>query len=180
MPPPACARKPHGVSRASPRPQERKNVPEADITSEFEVDVRYTGQAFEVPLTITADVLRSDGIAGIIKRFDEEHNRLFTFNMDTPHEIVNLRAVALGRALDLPAAQLPKGDGNPAAAKVRDHTLWMDGREQAAVIYDRSRLRQGDVIPGPAIVVEMDATTLIEAGCVALVDGVGNILINPA
>ena len=155
-------------------------VPDADITSEFEVDVRYTGQAFEVPLTITADVLRIDGIAGIIKRFDEEHNRLFTFNMDTPHEIVNLRAVALGRALDLPAAQLPKGDGNPAAAKVRDHTLWMDGREQAAVIYDRSRLRQGDVIPGPAIVVEMDATTLIEAGCVALVDGVGNILINPA
>jgi N-methylhydantoinase A len=155
-------------------------VAEADISSAFEVDVRYTGQAFEVPLTITAEVLRGDGIAGIIKRFDEEHNRLFTFNMDTPHEIVNLRAVALGRALDLPAAELPKGTGDPAAAKMRDHTLWMDGREQAAVIYDRSKLRQGDVIPGPAIVVEMDATTLIESGCVAQVDAVGNILINLA
>ncbi len=100
--------------------------------------------------------------------------------MDTPHEIVNLRAVALGKALDLPAAQLPKGDGNPIAAKMRDHTLWMDGREQAAVIYDRSKLRQGDVIPGPAIVVEMDSTTLIESGCIATVDAVGNILINLA
>ena len=155
-------------------------VPEAEITSAFEVDVRYAGQAFEVPLTITAEVLRSDGIKGILNRFDEEHHRLFTFNMDTPHEIVNLRAVALGQALDLPAAVLPKGDGNPATARMRDHSLWMDGREQAAVIYDRAKLRQGDMIPGPAIVVEMDATTLIETGCIATVDHVGNILINLA
>ncbi|MDE2620525.1 MAG: hydantoinase/oxoprolinase family protein, partial [Sphingomonadales bacterium] len=69
-------------------------VPESEITSEFEIDVRYAGQAFEVPLTITPEVLRADGIAGILARFDEEHHRLFTFNMDTPHEIVNLRAVA--------------------------------------------------------------------------------------
>ena len=155
-------------------------VPEDEITSEFEIDVRYAGQAFEVPLTISADVLRADGIPGILARFDDEHRRLFTFNMETPHEIVNLRAVALGRALDLPAAELPKGDGNPIAAKMRDHTLWMDGREQAAVIYDRTKLRQGDVIPGPAIVVEMDSTTLIETGCTATVDHVGNILINLA
>ena len=100
--------------------------------------------------------------------------------MDTPHEIVNLRAVALGQALDLPAAELPKGDGNPAAAKMRDHVLWMDGKEQAAVIYDRSKLRHGDIIPGPAIVVEMDSTTLILSDHVASVDAYGNILINPA
>jgi len=155
-------------------------VPEAEIESSFEIDVRYAGQAFEVPLTITPDVLARDGVQGLLDRFDEEHNRLFTFNMDTPHEIVNLRAVALGRTLDLPAQQLPKGDGNPAAAKLRDHTLWMDGREQAAVIYDRAKLRQGDIIPGPAIVIEMDSTTLIESGCVATVDAVGNILINLA
>ncbi|HQS71102.1 MAG TPA: hydantoinase/oxoprolinase family protein, partial [Novosphingobium sp.] len=152
-------------------------VPEGEITTAFEVDVRYAGQAFEVPLTITADVLTSDGIAGILARFDAEHKRLFTFNMDTPHEIVNLRAVAMGRALDLPAAPLEQGDGNPIAAKMRDHTLWMDGREQPAVIYDRAKLRAGDVIPGPAIVCEMDSTTLIESGCTGTVDAVGNILI---
>jgi N-methylhydantoinase A len=155
-------------------------VPENEIVNEFEVDVRYAGQAFEVPLTITADVLKRDGIDGILQRFDAEHLRLFTFNMETPHEIVNLRAVALGKTLDLPAAELPKGDGNPQAAKMRDHTLWMDGKEQAAIIYDRSKLRQGDVMPGPAIVIEMDSTTLIETGCVATVDAVGNILINLA
>jgi len=153
---------------------------DSTIESEFEIDVRYVGQAFEVPLMITTAALESDGVAGILRRFDEEHLRLFTFNMDTPHEIVNLRAVALGQSLDLPAAELAKGNGDPSGAKMRDHTLWMDGKEQAAVIYDRSRLLQGDIIPGPAIVIEMDSTTLIETGCIAVVDRVGNILINPA
>jgi N-methylhydantoinase A len=155
-------------------------VADSAIETEFEIDVRYAGQAFEVPLTITMDVLTRDGVDGLLKRFDAEHLRLFTFNMDTPHEIVNLRAVALGQTLNLPAAELPKGDGNPQAAKMRDHSLWMDGKEQAAIIYDRAKLRQGDVIPGPAIVIEMDSTTLIETGCVATVDAVGNILINLA
>ncbi|MEO1048682.1 MAG: hydantoinase/oxoprolinase family protein [Pseudomonadota bacterium] len=154
-------------------------VDEADIKVEFEVDIRYAGQAFEVPLTIDEATLEADGIHGILARFDEEHNRLFTFNMDTPHEIVNLRAVALGKAPALPAAELPKGNGDPIEAKIRDHTLWMDGAEHAAVIYDRAKLKQGDIIPGPAIVTEMDSTTLIETGCVATVDASGNILINP-
>ena len=118
--------------------------------------------------------------SGKKNRFDEEHNRLFTFNMDTPHEIVNLRAVALGKAPALPAAELPRGNGDPSEAKIRDHTLWMDGAEQAAVIYDRAKLKQGDIIPGPAIIIEMDSTTLVETQCVARVDPVGNILINPA
>ena len=153
-------------------------VPESQIVSQFEVDVRYAGQAFEVPLTIDKTVLDTDGIEGILARFNEEHLRLFTFNMETPHEIVNLRAVALGEAPALPANELPKGDGDPSAAKIRDHTLWMDGAEQAGAIYDRSKLRQGDIIPGPAIITEMDSTTLVETGCTAKVDAVGNILIN--
>ena len=155
-------------------------VAEDEIATAFEIDVRYSGQAFEVPLTITPDTLRSDGIAGLLARFDEEHLRLFTFNMESDHEIVNLRAVATGAALDLPAAELEKGNGDPSGAKLRDHTLWMDGREQDAVIYERSRLRAGDIIPGPAIVVEMDSTTLIESGCTGKVDPVGNIMITPA
>jgi N-methylhydantoinase A len=155
-------------------------VPEAQIVSQFEIDVRYEGQAFEVPLSIDADTLRADGLKGITDRFDTEHKRLFTFNMETPHELVNLRAVAMGAALDLPAAQLPVGNGDPSEAKIRDHELWMDGQLHPAVIYDRAKLKQGDVIKGPAIVIEMDSTTLIELGCVGKVDAVGNILINLA
>ena len=159
---------------------EADGIPADTIRSEFEVDVRYAGQAFEVPLTIDQATLRDKGIDGILARFDEEHRRLFTFNMDTPHEIVNLRAVALGEALEIDAAELDKGDGNPDGAKLREHTLWMGGKQREAAIYDRARLRQGDTIPGPAIITEMDSTTLVETDCVATIDAVGNILINPA
>jgi N-methylhydantoinase A len=155
-------------------------IADADITSLFEIDLRYAGQAFEVPMTIDSETLMRDGIPGLIARFDEEHRRLFTFNMNTAHEIVNLRAVALGVPFDLPASRLAAGDGDAAGAKLRDHEVWIDGQMRPAIIYDRARLRAGDRIPGPAIVTEMDSTTLIEHDCVGLVDHVGNILINPA
>jgi len=158
---------------------EADGIPSDSITSEFEVDVRYAGQAFEVPLTIDQATLHGKGIEGILARFNEEHRRLFTFNMDTPHEIVNLRAVAMGEPLDLEAVELKKGNGDPLSAKIRDHTLWMAGKQQDAIIYDRTRLLQGDMIPGPAIITEMDSTTLIEDDCVATIDAVGNIIINP-
>jgi N-methylhydantoinase A len=157
-----------------------EGLSEDEVTVLFELDVRYEGQAFEVPLTVDPELLRKDGLAGVTARFDEEHHRLFTFNMDSAHELVNLRAIALGPALHLPPPPLAKGNGDPSAAKLRDHELWVDGAMRPAVIYDRSKLLEGDVIPGPAIVVEMDSTTLIEADCVGTVDHLGNILINLA
>ena len=159
---------------------EQEGIAPDDVTIQFEIDIRYAGQAFEVPMDVTLADLAIGGITAITARFDEEHHRLFTFNMEAEHEIVNLRAVALGQTLDLPAAELPKGDGDPSAAKIRDHHLWMDGAMREAAIYDRAKLRQGDRIAGPAIVTEMDSTTLIETGCIATVDAVGNILINLA
>ncbi len=154
-------------------------VTEDEIETGFEIDVRYSGQAFEVPMTIELATLEADGLSALTRRFDEEHVRLFTFNMDSEHELVNLRAVASGLALELPALELARGDGDPSQAKLRDHVLWMDGAEQAAVIYDRSKLEAGDLIPGPAIVTEMDSTTLIETRHIGTVDAFGNILITP-
>ena len=158
----------------------RDGVPASEIETAFEVDVRYSGQAFEVPMVVELATLKSGGLDALAARFDEEHHRLFTFNMEAEHEFVNLRAVALGRALALPAHELPKGNGNPSAAKLRDHEVWMDGASQAAVIYDRAKLRSGDVLKGPAIVIEMDSTTLIETRHIGTVDRFGNILITPA
>ncbi len=48
-----------------------------------------------------------------------------------------------------------------------------------ACIYDRSKLKPGNKIAGPAIVTEMDSTSLILPGHVGYVDTVGNILIWP-
>ncbi len=150
------------------------------ISVEYEIDVRYHGQAFEVPMAVQAEGFADGGLARLAMAFDAEHRRLFTFNMDAEHEFVNLRAVALGRVLEIPALEIEAGDGDPGAAKLRDHEVWADGGFQPAVIYDRARLRAGDRIRGPAIVVEMDSTTLVLPGFEAVVDRFGVILINPA
>ncbi len=62
---------------------------------------------------------------------------------------------------------------------MRDHELWIGGGAKPSIIYDRARLRAGDRIEGPAIVIEMDATTLIHPGFDAEVDRFGNLLITP-
>ncbi|KQP46246.1 hydantoinase/oxoprolinase family protein [Pseudorhodoferax sp. Leaf274] len=158
-----------------------EGVPLADIELRFEADMRYAGQAFEVPLPVALDdFVAGTGLAGLNATFHDAHQRLFTFSMDTETELVNLRAVALGKSLDLPALELPRGDGNPIAAKLRDHQMWATGGFVPGVIYERAKLRAGDVIPGPAVVCEMDSTTVILAAHVGTVDTFGNILINPA
>lgn len=152
-----------------------EGVPAGDQELRFEIDVRYAGQAFEVPL----GVARDGTIADLTARFDTEHERLFTFNLPVAQELVNIRVVALGKAANVSAERIEKGSGDPSGAKLYDHMLWMDGREQDAVIYDRARLKSGDIVPGPAIVIEMDSTTLVHTGYVARVDDFGNILIAP-
>ncbi|WP_426168748.1 hydantoinase/oxoprolinase family protein [Sandarakinorhabdus sp. DWP1-3-1] len=153
-----------------------EGVPPADQELRVEIDIRYAGQAFEVPLFSP----QGSTIADLTARFDAEHKRLFTFNLSVPQELVNIRVVALGKAANVSAERIPRGDGNPIAAKLRDHEVWMDGAARPAVIYDRSKLRAGDVVTGPAIVTEMDSTTLVHLGHAALVDDFGNLLINPA
>lgn len=155
---------------------ETEGVAPGDIELLYEIDIRYAGQAFEIPLSVEPEGL---SIESLIKRFDTEHERLFTFNLDeTPHEIVNVRAVALGKSADVAPPVIEKGDADPSAAKTRDHQLYMDGKMQNAVIYDRALLKADNRIPGPAIVTEMDSTTLVHSGCEALVDAHGNLIIN--
>lgn len=146
----------------------------------FEAGVRYKGQGFEVDLTIDiADFEAGTGIKSLQAAFDEEHKRLFTFNLDVVHEIVNLRAIALGQGTEMPAIKLPTGDGDASQAKVSDHKMWAGGIEHDAAIYDRSKLEAGDKIPGPCIVTEMDSTAVILPDHVGEVDDYGTILINP-
>jgi N-methylhydantoinase A len=153
-----------------------EGVARDDIELRVEIDIRYAGQAFEVPLSSPP----GSTIAELAARFDAEHLRLFTFNLPVPQELVNIRVVALGKAANVSAERIPEGSTDPAAAKLRDHSVWMDGREQPAIIYDRAKLLAGNIVVGPAIICEMDSTTLVHAGHRATVDPFGNILITPA
>ena len=63
---------------------------------------------------------------------------------------------------------------------MHDSRFYYEGAWHDAPIYDRNLLHEGLEVPGPAIVVEMDSTTVILPGYAARVDSVGNLLINPA
>jgi N-methylhydantoinase A len=64
-------------------------------------------------------------------------------------------------------------------ARVHDTKFYFEQKWHDAVIYDRGKLGVGTAVPGPAIIIEMDSTTLILPGHAAQVDKVGNLLINP-
>lgn len=154
-----------------------EGVPAEEQEYIFEAGIRYKGQGFELPVKLD---IESFDIAAVQAEFDAEHKRVFGFNLDTVHEFTNLRAVALGKSSDIEPMPIPEGNGDLSAAKVRDHEIWVDGETHPAVIYDRSKLRAGDKIVGPAVVVEMDSTALILPNHVGNIDTFGNILIYPA
>ena len=151
----------------------------SDISVTYQADVRYNGQAFEIPMSLNINGFANKGLETLCAEFDAEHKRMFTFNMDAEHEVVNLRAVALGKELELPAMKIKKGTADASAAKVRDTKVYIDGKMKKAGIYDRDKLKAGNKIIGPAVVFEMDSTALIHTGCEAKVDPYGNIIIHP-
>ena len=150
-----------------------------DISVSYQADVRYNGQAFEIPMGVELKGFGKDGLDRLCAEFDAEHKRMFTFNMDAEHEVVNLRAVALGKELDLPAMKIKRGTADAKGAKMRDTKVYIDGKMKKAGIYDRDKLKAGNKIKGPAIIIEMDSTALVHSGCEAKVDAYGNIIINP-
>ena len=160
---------------------EAEGVPRADQELLLEAGVRYSGQAFEVTLPVSLEDFAGRGLAKLGAAFDAEHERAFTFKLDADRELVTLRATALGKASVIETSELPtRASGSSVAdAAIRLHKLWADGAEHDATIYDRSKLRAGDVIPGPAVVAEMDSTTVILPQHAATVDRFGNLLIRP-
>ena len=158
---------------------ETEGIDPASAELRYQIDVRYHGQGFELPIAVDAAAFSDGGVARVCDDFDVEHKRMFTFNMDTEHELVNLRVIGLGPSLDLPVLEIERGDGDPSRAKISDHEVWEGGARRASAIYDRAALRAGDVIKGPAVITEMDSTTLVLSGCEATVDAFGNIFINP-
>jgi N-methylhydantoinase A len=146
----------------------------------YQADIRYAGQAFQISLEFDADAIRSEGVVHLTGRFDAEHEQLFTFALGNDHELVMIRAIVRARAADLEQETIGRAEASLADAKVHDTRFYYEGEWHDAVIYDRAVLHPGVVVPGPAIVTEMDSTTLILPGHEARVDEIGNLLINPA
>ena len=155
-------------------------IPSEDHQVSFQADLRYAGQAFQITVDFSEEELREKGLALLIGQFDAEHEQLFTFKLGDGHEVLMIRAVAKARAKAIAELTMGQAGTTLEDCRIHDSRFYCDGQWHEIHIYDRNKLHEGLVVPGPAIVGEMDSTTVVLPGYEARVDAVGNLLINPA
>lgn len=148
----------------------------------YSADLRYLGQGFEIPVNIDIDTFDGDGggLDALRTVFDAEHQRLFSFLLNTEHEMVTVRATASGPRPEVAAQKLSGASTDPSEALSFTTEIWVDDAFVKANVYDRGRLLAGNVVHGPAIVTEMDSTTLVLPGHEASVHVSGSLLIRPS
>ena len=140
------------------------------------LDLRYVGQSYEltVPIRSTANACAP---SAFLPAFHRAHRRRYGHaEPSRPVEVVavRVRAEAPGASVRLP--ELPRGNGDPKRARVERRPVWF-GRLRPAWVYDRTLLRARDRVRGPAIVLQLDATTVIPPGWRGAVDMVGNLVL---
>ena len=147
----------------------------------FEADMHYAGQthtvAVPLPLTMHGG---TTGVTEALIRTAFERAYAAQFGRVLPGlgvRLVNMRTAAIGRrpAFDL-AALAPGPDTTLAHAARGTRPVWF-GAWQDATVHDRLALPVGATIPGPAILEQPDATTVIDPGLTARVDRHGNLVV---
>jgi N-methylhydantoinase A len=135
------------------------------VTIEMSADCRYEGQGYELNIPVGSDG-ELDSLATIRERFDRAHEAEFGHNFeDNPVEIVNERVTGYGAMPSSELVVLPEKTA-PVDEYVlarEDVQFSVDGETGTyeTPFYDRTDLRQGHVVQGPAIVGEKDSTIVI-------------------
>jgi N-methylhydantoinase A len=155
----------------------REEVGAADRAFTYYADCRYYMQDIQIPVPVELDAVGDGHHERIRGHFETEHRRLYGFDLDAPLEIATLRVVGHGAIREM---DLAEADGGAPADTVieREEDVYFDGEWHRTPIYDRARLQVGQVIDGPAVVVQLDATAVIEPGYRAEVDRFANIIIS--
>lgn len=138
------------------------------LVEERQFDLRYRGQAHELPVAAPADAT----LAELIERFETAFERQFG-RRDSARgvEMVNLRVV--GRIPVTPPSWSPAGGGSGHASARR--AVVVDGRPVECPIWDRDDIAPDTLIDGPAIVEEMSATTYLPPGWRLSVGAIGQL-----
>ena len=135
------------------------------------LDMRYAGQSYELNVPFVGD---------FIAAFHRAHEKRYGyFDRARSCEVVNIRARFKGRTPKPALLKLRIGGPNAAPALVSKSQALFHGRRKLAATYDRSQLRAGNRIPGPAIVTEYSATSLIPPEWSCRVDRNGNLILEP-
>jgi N-methylhydantoinase A len=106
--------------------------------------------------------------------FVAAHQALYGFNLDSVIELVTVRIEATGRMPEPKPQSLGRGSGAKPVARRAVH---LDGGVAQVPVYDRAMLGARDRFAGPAIVTQLDATTLVATGWSCAVHGSGALLL---
>ena len=160
-----------------------EGIPDADRLTLRTVDMRYAGQNYELPVPLPPGPLSQATLQDLASGFEEAHRRLYGFAADNEAiQLVTTRVEAIGmvRKAAFAAHEDAGPDGRGAVVGTRDVWLPEAGRLVPCPIYDRERLRPGNLIVGPAIVEQMDATTLVLPGMAGRVEPYLNLVLEIA
>lgn len=156
-------------------------IPPADWLLQRSADLRYVGQAYEVNVPVGAGELNANSITQVIERFHAEHFRLYAHNSPgEPVELVSARLAAIGRVKRPPFAPRPSTAKAVASSRSRPVYFEEENGFVECSIYDRTTLGPGATFAGPAIVEQMDSTTVVHPRQSVSVDAWGNLIIEMA
>ena len=153
-----------------------EGVDDADHAFDYYADCRYFRQDIQMSIPVELDALSGDrGLAEIKADFESRHDRQFGFALDAPLEIANLRVIGRGAVagVELTAGELE--DADPGDAQIATEAVYFGDSFADTPVYDRTPLRPGNRLAGPAIVVEDDATVVVQPDHVAEIDRFGCI-----
>lgn len=152
-------------------------IPAAGMTVERTADMRLVGQMHEIAVPLPPGRLDGAALPAIRDAFQAAYAARYTEPFaGARFEAVNFRLRVAGPVPRLSLAGA--AGGGDAAAKVKGRrTAHFDGGAHDTTVWDRYALRPGDTIPGPAIIEEREATTVIGPADEARVDGGLNLCI---
>ena len=144
---------------------------DAQIRVERLIDIRYSGQAYEISVSAAGNFLSA---------FHAAHERRYGYSDSRRAlEIVNIRVRVVGKT-PKPHLDRPKPAGKNAIAAITERrAAFFSGKSFATNVYDRTKLAPRNAFSGPAIITEYSATTIVPPTWRAGVDKWGNLILEP-
>jgi N-methylhydantoinase A len=156
----------------------RERVDAGQRNAERALDLRYMGQSHELTIPVQREEFRDQDLAVLTSRFRDEHVRVYGYAPEAAVQIVTYRITAR-MPVTAPAHATALAVAANAAAKtgMRSVHFREAGGFVDCPVYDRAHLAPGVQIAGPAILEQMDTTTVVLPGQVASMQPDGNLLL---
>ncbi|MBN8889431.1 MAG: methylhydantoinase [Acetobacteraceae bacterium SCN 69-10] len=147
------------------------------------VDMRYAGQNYELPIPLPEGPVTEASLHALAEGFAAAHRRLYGFVAEGETvQLVTFRVEAAGIVRKAEFQPQPDAGPDASAAIIGAREVWLPeaGGFVSCPVYDRDRLAAGNRFAGPAIVEQMDATTVVLPGMTVLVEPYMNLILENA